>query len=114
MLTLRFALEQFHVSIHHQAHELGESRFRLPSEKFFRFGGVTDENVHFRWTFVARVMFDELLPVEINMSEGGLAKFAYRMRLVSSENKIIAVVLLQHLPHPRDIFRRVTPVPFRF
>src|SRR5438876_5897497 len=95
-------------------HQFVESCLRLPSEDLFRFASVTDENVHFRWTFVARVMFDELLPIEINVPESGLAKLAYCMCLVSCQNKIVAAVPLQHLPHSCHILRRVTPVAFRF
>src|SRR5438105_10364277 len=106
MLAHRFALEQFHVSIYHQTHQFVESRLRFPAQDLFRFAGVTDKNVHFGWTFVAQVMFDELLPVEINMPESSFAKLAYRMRLVSCKHKIVAAVPLYHLPHSCHILRR--------
>src|ERR1051326_350247 len=34
------------------------------------------------------------------------------MRLAGGENKIVAGILLQHLPHSVDVFRGVTPIAF--
>ena len=77
-----------------------ESRLRFPAENLFRFGGVADEKVDFRWTFVARVMFDEFFPIEIDVRESGLAKFAHRVRLVSRQDKIVALSCcsIRHIP----------------
>src|SRR5438045_7391201 len=92
--------------------ELVESHLRFPSENFFCFRGVTKQKVDLSWAFIALVMFDELLPIEIGMGERRFDELAYGMRFACSQHEVVALSELYYSPHAFDVFWRVSPVAF--
>ena len=87
--------------------------FGSQSRIFFAFAGIADEKVDLRRTFVARVVLDVFLPVEIDVVRRRPRRNS-RTVCVSlvARTKSSPLVLLQDAPHAFDIFRRVTPVAF--
>ena len=67
MFSWRFTRKQFHVRVNHDADELVKSHFWFPAENFFRFAGITDQEIYFRWTLITWVVFDKFLLVQIDM-----------------------------------------------
>src|ERR1700719_548560 len=114
MLSWYLARQQFHVRIHHDANQLLESYFRFPAEDLFRLRRIADEQVDLRWTFITRIVFDVLFPIKIDMCKGRFGEFAHSVRFAGRDDEIVALSLLQYLPHGLDILRRVTPVALRF
>ena len=88
-----------------------EPHLRLPLQNLHRFGGITDQQVYFCWPLIAVVVLNVIAPIKIDASKCRLANFAHGMRLVRRQDKIIALILLKHPPHPLDVLRSVTPVP---
>ena len=108
----RIAREQIHVRVHHDSHQLVKSHFGFPTENFLRLRSVTTKNVHFRWALISRVVFYELFPIEIRMSECGFDKLLYRVAFAGSQDEIVSFVVLQNSPDAFDILRRISPVTF--
>src|SRR5438105_1403644 len=69
---------QSQVGIHHAAHELFERHLWLPPEGLMSFLGIADEEVHFRGTHEAVVLYDVIAEVEADVAEGELAELAHR------------------------------------
>ena len=77
-LVRQFEFGQFNIGIDHDADQVFEFHFGGPAEFLSRFGGVADEQIDFGGAFVADVVFDVLLPVEVEVSEGFFDEFARR------------------------------------
>jgi len=87
---------------------------RFPAEFCLGFCGVADEEFDFRWAFVAGIVFDMFLPVQISVGEGEFDEFFDGVGFVGGENIIAAFGLLEHSPHAFDVFWGVTPVALGF
>src|SRR6185295_8397118 len=66
--------------------------------------------IDFRRPFITPVVTNVFAPVEVHVTKGRFAELAHRMGLSRGEDESVAVILLQHAPHPFDEFRRVAPV----
>src|SRR5213082_2400380 len=87
-----------------------ESHFRLPIQNLLRLGGVTDKQVYFGGPLVPIVVLDIISPIKIDPAKRRLTNLTHGMRFVRGQDKIIALVLLEHPPHSLDVLRSVTPV----
>ena len=58
------------VGVHHELGEFGEFHLRLPAEDALGLRVIADEEVHLGRALIARVEFDEVLPVEADVGEG--------------------------------------------
>ena len=76
MLLRGWLGQQFHVGIDHDFDQLAETDLRLPAENSLRLPRVTNQQVNFRRTLIAGVMFHVLLPVEPDPAESDVEKFA--------------------------------------
>src|SRR5271163_1069704 len=66
--------------------------------------------VHFGRTEIARIHFDELVPVEVRVCEGKIQELSDGMSLAGADHIVIGGILLQNSPHGADIVGRVAPV----
>src|SRR6478672_7260291 len=46
------------------------------------------------------------------MREGGLDELPHSVRFAGSKHEVVAFAKLHNSPHPLDVFRRVSPIPF--
>src|SRR6266853_666997 len=106
----RIARDQIHVRVHHDSHQLLKSHFRFPTENFLRLRSVTTKNVHFRWPLISRVVLHELLPIKIDVTEGGFDKLTHSVSFASCQDEIVSFSQLQNSPDALDIFGRISPV----
>ena len=86
--------------------------FRFPIENLLRFRRVTEQQVDLGRALVARVVFYELLPIQINVREGRLDELAHSVRFTGSQHEVVAFAELHNSPHAFDVLRRVSPIAF--
>src|SRR4029077_10916221 len=104
--------EQIHVRVDHDADQLLESYFRFPIETLLRFRRITEQQVDLGGALVARVVFYELLPIQINMRESRLDELAHRVRFAGGQHEVVAFAELHNSPHPFDVLRCISPIAF--
>src|SRR5690606_28482543 len=70
--------------------------------------------IDFRWSEVARINLDVLLPIEVQGLEAHLEELLNRVHLTGGDYKILRLVLLKHQPHSFDEVACKAPVAFCF
>src|SRR5260370_41081670 len=68
------AREQTHVRVHHDSYEVAKSNLWFPTENILRLRSITKENVNLGRPLTSRVVLYELLPIKIDVTEGGFDK----------------------------------------
>ncbi len=111
--VVEFALFECEVVFVHHGDELFEVDAWGPSELFFGFGRVTDEEVNFGGSVEAGVMVDEWFPAVVaGDAEGDFEEFTDGVGFSGGDDVVVGGVLLQHAPHGVDIVAGVSPVAF--
>uniref|UniRef100_A0A804PTD2 Uncharacterized protein n=1 Tax=Zea mays TaxID=4577 RepID=A0A804PTD2_MAIZE len=104
-------LGELNVVIDHHLHELLEPNLGLPLEHLPRLGGVPLEAVDFCRPEVLLVNDHVILPAEAGVAEGSLQELLDGVGLLSGDDVIPRLFLLQHEPHCLDVVPREPPVP---
>ena len=94
---------------HHRG-ELFDGGLWNPSEFFFGFGWVAEEEIDFCGTEVAWVELDMVVEVETDGVEGHLGELADGNRSTSCHDIIVGFWHLEHHPHHLDIVTCESPV----
>ena len=101
---------ELQIRIGHHPDELAERGLGFPAECLHGLGGVTEQVIDLGGTEILGVDFNVLVPVEIEITEGFLEEFAYRIGLAGSNYEVAGLVLLEHEPHGFDVIASETPV----
>ena len=104
---------QLQIGLHHDLHQFLELHLRLPAQLFAGLGRISNEEFHFGRALIAGVVFDILLPVELQCAERLLHEFLHAVRLIRCHHIVIRLVLLEHHPHHFHVVLRVAPVTLR-
>ena len=96
----------------HLLHEFVKLHRGRPPQLLARLSGIPQQVIHFAWTKVPWIDFDEFSPVQFRMAKGGLHKLLHRVRLSGCDDIIVRLLLLQHQPHGLHIVTRVAPIAF--
>src|SRR5262249_29262441 len=105
--------EEFKIRIDHDFDQLPEPHLGFPIENPLCLGRIADQQVNLSRSFVAGIVFDVLLPIEINPCTSHFQKLADGMSFIRGEDEVIALIVLEDAPHAFDILRRVTPIALR-
>jgi hypothetical protein len=110
-LAWRRQPQLLHIGVYHNPHQVGEMNARLPIERRLRPAGVGQQIIHLRRPEVARVNFDVILPIQPHIAKRFVQEFPHRMAFPRTNNQILRLILLQHLPHGYHVVGGVAPIP---
>ena len=129
---LHFAFRHFDIVSDHFTDKLIKGRRRLPSQLGLCLARISQQQIDFGRTKVARINLDNdllritrvhthfihstrrSLPLHFgtNLRKGLFHKLPHRVRFSRRQHVIIGFILLQHAPHAFDVVLGVTPVAF--
>src|SRR5437588_735776 len=109
-LAYRMKTNRLNVGVHHNPHQLPERHLGRPAEISAGHAGIRQEQVDLQWAVVAWINLDEFTPVQINVLEGFLHEFPYRVGLPRPDHVVGRTVLLQHRPHGLHVLRSIAPI----
>src|SRR5690606_27458491 len=85
----------------------------LPAKGTLGLAGVTQQEIHLGRAQIARIELDVPLPVELHALEREIQEFPDRMSLARREHVVVALLLLEHLPHAVHVVASKAPIASR-
>src|SRR5687768_15605322 len=91
------------VSCNHHACKLIELHCRLPAEDSLCLCSVAEECRYLCRSLIAIVCLEEIEVIQPDEREALLKEFAYSVRLLCRDDKVIRLVVLHDVPHRLDV-----------
>src|SRR4051794_361309 len=85
-------LDDLHVGVDHDPHELLEGHLRLPAELLARLGRIAAQRVDLGRAVVLRVDLDVALPVHADVRRRLVEEVAHRVRLAGGDDVVVGLV----------------------
>ena len=97
-------------SVDHLTDQLRKRSSRLPSKHMVDLIRTTNQAHRLGWPVEGGIALHIFFPGKIDNGEGGLNKFAHRVRLTGRYDIIVRGFVLQHQPHGLDVILSAAPV----
>src|SRR5262249_28586446 len=112
-ISARAFPEALEIGVDHHVDELAEVDRGFPAESCAGLCRVSDQEIHLGGTNESLIDDDVLLPIEANPGKGNLAELLDSVALLSGDEVVVGMRLLEHPPDCVDVVAGKSPVAMR-